>query len=37
MAKISPARVTEAFLAHQAYQPTVLMATPRLSRFEAIL
>lgn len=37
MAKISPVRVAEAFLAYQPYQPTALMATPRLSRFEAIL
>ncbi len=37
MAKISPARVAETFLAYQPYQPTALMATPRLSRSEAIL
>lgn len=37
MVKFSPVRHAAAFLAHQLYQPTALMATPRLSRSEAIL
>ncbi|ACR69204.1 hypothetical protein NT01EI_2028 [Edwardsiella ictaluri 93-146] len=37
MVKFSPVRHAAAFLGYQPYQPTALMATPRLSHSEAIL